>query len=328
MVRKQCRSSANLELILIHMSQAFTCFFRLPLELRQQVYRSHFSTLNLTYPHFGFPPLLLSSRQLHDEATPLYWENARLNFKGTKQLVDFLTSINYETLCKLRYIAVRGFPFPVYQDTEAFSYTTYNFEHVLPLFPGLQLSTLWVGDPFHGKWSMEDGWGHNAAYSAVDELIKSQGFKELIYVVENDRFLKPVRFQSHGSWSTTNTTNSMSGTHEPKSRHPQPSTWDAAIKERDGPSASVEMYRLLEDGNHRIPLRSEFETIQEATGKGDEGQIEVRIKRGTDADHVQKGELVSEWAKGLHDLFKKLSWKEIKEKELYVEAEDCPTAHL
>lgn len=55
------------------------------------------------------------------------------------------------------------------------------------------------------------------------------------------------------------------------------------IKERDDPSASVEMYRLLEDGSHRIPLRTEFETVQEATGKGDDGQIEVRIKRGTNA---------------------------------------------
>ncbi|KAL8905046.1 MAG: hypothetical protein Q9171_006824 [Xanthocarpia ochracea] len=283
-----------------------------------QVYRSYFSTLNLTYPHFGLPYLLLSSRRLHNEALPLYRENARFNFKGTKQLLDFLTSINHETLCKLRHIAVRGFSFLVYRDTEAFAYTTYSFEQVLPLFPGLQLSTLWVGDPFHGKWSSEDGWGHNATYSTVDELIKSQGFKELIFVVENDRFLKPVRFDSHAT----------SGTQGAESRHPQPSTWDAMIKERDGPSASVEMYRLLDDGSHRIPLRTEFETVQEATGKGDEGQIEVRIKRGTNADHVQKGELVNEWAKGLYDLFKELSWEEIKEKELYVEAEDDPTAHL
>ncbi|KAL9023970.1 MAG: hypothetical protein Q9196_006854 [Gyalolechia fulgens] len=293
-----------------------------------QVYRSHFSTLNLTYPHFDLPHLLLSSRQLHNEALPLYCENARFEFKGTKQLVDFLTAINHETLCKLRHIAVRGFPFPVYRDSEAFGYTTYSFEQVLPLFPGLQLSTLWVGDPFHGKWSSEDGWGHNATYSTVGELIKSQGFKELIYVVENDRFLKPVRFESQNSWSATNATDSTSGTHEAESRYPQPSTWDAMIKERDGPSAGVEMFRLLEDGSHRIPLRTEFETVQEASGKGSEGQIEVRIKRGTDADHVQKGELVSEWAKGLHDMFKGLSWEEIKEKELYVEAENDPTAHL
>ena len=262
---------------------------------------------------------------MHNEASPLYFENAQFKFKGTKQLVDFLTSINHETLCKLRHIAVRGFPFPVYRDTEAFAYTTHYFEQVLPLFPGLQLSTLWVGDPFHGKWSLEDGWGHNATYRTVDDLIKSQGFKELIYVIENDRFLKPVRFET---WSATNTTDSTSGTQEAEPRHPQPSTWDAMIKERDGPSASVEMYRLLEDGSHRIPLRTEFETVQEATGNGDEGQIEVRIKRGTNADHVQKGELVNEWAKGLHDLFKEVSWEEIKEKGLYVEAEDDPTAHL
>ncbi|KAL8643810.1 MAG: hypothetical protein Q9226_008107 [Calogaya cf. arnoldii] len=203
-------------------TMAFTPFFRLPLELRQQVYRSHYSTLNLTYPRFGLPHLLLSSRRLHNEALPLYCENARFKFKGTKQLVDFLTASITKPCASYAISPYEGFRF----------------------------------------------------------------------------------------------------------RHPQPSTWEAMIKERDGPSASVEMYRLLEDGSHRIPLRTEFETIQDATGKGDEGQIEVRIKRGTNADHVQEGELVNEWAKGLHDLFKELSWEEIKEKELYVEAEDDPTAHL
>ncbi|KAL8904479.1 MAG: hypothetical protein Q9207_003243 [Kuettlingeria erythrocarpa] len=307
---------------------SFTRFFRLPLELRHHVYRSYFSALNLTYPHLGPSPLLLSSRRLHSEASPSYWENVRFNFKGTKQLVDFLTSIDHETLCKLRHIAVRGFPFPVYRDPDAYGYSTYAFNDILPLFPGLQLSTLWVGDPFHGKWSTEDGWGHNASYSAIDDFIKCQGFKELVYVVENDRFLKRVRFENSNSWSVTNATDSTSGTWEPNIRYPQPSTWDAMMKERDGTTASVEMCRLLDDGNRRVPLDTEFETIQHATGNGDEGQIEVRIKRGTNADHAQKGGLVREWDHGLRDLFKEFTWKEIKEKELYVEAEDCPTAHL
>lgn len=248
-----------------------------------------------------------------------------MKFQGTKQLVDFLTSINHETLSKLRHIAVRAFPFPVYRDPEAYGYTTYPFSDVLPLFPGLQLSTLWVGDPFHGKWSAEDGWGHNAAYSSVDDFIKCQGFKELVYVVENDRFLKRVRFEEI---SMSNSTDSTSGIDEPVIRSPQPSTWDAMMKQRDGPTASVEMCRLLDGGNRRVPLKTEFETIQEATENADEGQIEIRIKRGTNSDHVQKGELVKEWGHDLRDLFKEFTWKEIKEKQLYVEAEDDPTAHL
>ncbi|KAL8727096.1 MAG: hypothetical protein Q9166_006283 [cf. Caloplaca sp. 2 TL-2023] len=198
------------------------------------------------------------------------------------------------------------------------------FDAVLPLFPGLQLETLWVGDPYHGKWSMEDGWGHNAAYHAVEDLIESQGFKEVTYVVEHDRFMRPVSFTTSNGYQP-----GVQGT-ETTPREPQPSTWDAMIKKRDGAEsgAKVQMFRLLDNGNRRIPLNTEFESVQEASDKEADGQIEIKIQRGRNADYVQTGKPRQKYDKELADLFHKITWKGILEKELYIDAEDDPTAHL
>ncbi|KAL9577760.1 MAG: hypothetical protein Q9203_007340, partial [Teloschistes exilis] len=56
-------------------------------------------------------------------------------------------------------------------------------------------------------------------------------------------------------------------------------------------------------------------------------QIKVRIKRGNGADYVQKGEQSNRMARRLLDLFQELTWKEIKEKGLYLDGEDDPTGH-
>ena len=306
------------------MAQASKFLLRLPLELRQHVYRTYFSSLNLTYPDFSPPPLATSCRQLREESLLLYWQNARFNFRGTKHLVDFLFSIDHATLSNLRHISVCGFPFPLYPNTEdASGYITYSFSYVLSLFPGLQLARLEVKDPYHGNGVDEDGWGNNATYSIVENLIHSQGFKELIYTVEHDRFLRPVSFTSYnvatGSQPDTKTTG----------RDPQPSAWDAMIKAKDGADsgAAVSMYRLLDESKCGVHLTA-FESIQPETEEIADGQIEIRIKRGQGVDCVQKGEVNDEWGQGLLDIFKDLTWREVLEKDLYVDPEYDPTAHL
>ncbi|KAL8703705.1 MAG: hypothetical protein Q9201_003106 [Fulgogasparrea decipioides] len=265
---------------------------------------------------------------MREEALTFYWQNAHFNFKSTKSLVDFLTSIGHGTLCKLRHISVRGYPLPLYRNVAHPSYyTTYSFSDVLPLFPGMQLSTLCLGDPFHGQWAQEDGWGHDAAYNAVETFIKSQGFKELIYIVEHDRFMKPVSFTS---FQAATATQPQVETTKTTDRHPQPSTWDSLIKERDGADsgASVPMYRLLDGGQRRLPLKVEFETVQEPSEENADGQIEIRIRRGSGSHYAQQGELFNQFAQPLSDLFKELTWNEILEKDLYLDGEDDPTAHL
>ncbi|KAL8838829.1 MAG: hypothetical protein Q9170_001984 [Blastenia crenularia] len=307
------------------MAGIFPRFFHLPLEIRQHVFEWYFSSLNWVYPHFHAPPILLASRQLHNEAKPYYWRNAHLEFSSTKQLLDFLTQIDNTTLTHLRHISVHGYPLPVYQnpdnpDSPSF-YTTYFFEYILPLFPGLQLSNLRVRSPWHGEGVDEDSWGHEAAYHSVATFIESQGFNRLIYIVAHDRFMKPVE------WTT-----SHHGTTEVKTseRQPQPSTWDAMLKARDGADsgASVTMYRVLDNGTRRVPLETEFETVHPESESITEGHIEVEVERGRDVDYVQRGEHIGPFAQQLSHLFKELTWKQILEKDLYVDPEPDPTAHL
>lgn len=246
-------------------------------------------------------------------------------------MVDFLTTIDQCTLTKLRHIAVRAFPFPcLLNEAHPWSYVTCSFHHVLPLFPGLQLSTLWVGDCFHVRGVGGDIWSYDVAYYIVDDFIESQGFRELIYVVDHDRFLKPVDNPDRGPASDSESEHWQTDT---GGRDAQPSTWNTKIQERDGADcgASVTMFRVV-DGNRRTA--QEFETIQEASDddqpchRYDTGQIEIRIKRGKGADYVQKGEQGNKEANPLLKLFKEMTWKEIKEKDPYLDGENNPLSHL
>lgn len=52
------------------------------------------------------------------------------------------------------------------------------------------------------------------------------------------------------------------------------------------------------------------------------------IRRGRDADIVQSGEQVYKSGRCLSELFREYSWKEILEKEIYVDPEDDPISFL
>lgn len=304
----------------------FTPFFRLPIELRNHVYEAYFSSLTLTYPIRGPLPILLASSQLHHEARPFYWRHVRFDFQGTRHLVDFLTSIEHEDLCNIRRISVQAYPFLIYRTVEAKErgdYTTYSFDCVLHLFPGLQLSSLWVRDGLYDECDEEDEWVNDVVYDSVGPLIESNGYKELVLLLGDDRLMRASGYTSSSRpprWTAT-----MEWGHI----DPQPSTWDAMIKQRDGgeSGAGVEMYRLLNDGERRVPLTTEFETVQRAPGyKMLDGQIEIRTKRGRNADYMEKAECKDPRTQDLCDLFNRLTWTEIQEKGLYLNNEDDPTA--
>ncbi|KAL8974226.1 MAG: hypothetical protein Q9197_001539 [Variospora fuerteventurae] len=303
---------------------SFTLFRRFPIELRHRIYTAHFSTLTQTYPAIRPPPILLASRQLHDEALPSYWRTNHFAFPGTKHLVDFLTSIPDSTLRSLRHVSVCAYPFPVYPVDAPGGYITYLFDRVLSLFPGLQLSRLWVGDPY--AVALEP-WGHDVAYAMVEMLSRGDAWRELVYVVEHDRFMKSCPLTSIDLATNVRTV-------EWSPRDPQPSTWDAMIKARDGvdSGAGVEMCRLFDGGKRRVPLTTEFETVQRLeegfVTMPDDGQIEITVRRGRNADVVEKGVTDCEKTEGLRALFKEIGWKGIQAKGLYLDGEDDPTAHL
>ena len=135
--------------------------------------------------------------------------------------------------------------------------------------------------------------------------------------------MKPVVFKS--------IVRDMPPTEERHEREPQPRTWDAWVKQRDGEEsgAGVEMFACK--GGVWEEVKGDY-VPEEAGGDGggeEEVAIEVRIRRGRGADVVQDGVFKDEYSANLGKLFEELSWEEIKERGLFVEgAEVDPTAHL
>ena len=202
--------------------------------------------------------------------------------------------------------------------------TAYGFCCVLSLFPGLKLSTLEVKDTYHQPGTRCDRWGHDASYNDVEELIESDGFRELIYVSTSDRFLKYEEGLSYFA---------LSPGREPY-RDPQPSSWDMMIKRRDGAESGAEarIYRITKEGP--VELKVEFETERSfdwGQSAAFDEPIEVHIKRGEGVDYTQAGKRIidPEWELPLIDLFKRFTWDEIKQQGLYYEVEDSnPCAWL
>lgn len=307
--------------------------FDLPREIRDQIYASYFSSITLTYPTFALPPLLFTSRQLHAEALPLLRSNATYDLITTEHFIDYLTTLSPATLAQLRHISVRDVPFPVYPDVDDSYYVTHLFSTLLPLFPGLRLGTLIIEDAFHGEDAAEDGLGHNATYDGLQEMVKEgKGWKELILRSTSDRWLVAVVFQMCAADGTVRTM--INGGSK------QPETWDRLIKERDGQEsgAKVEMWSCKAQGvwekveeAYNAEVEDEAEQDDLDGAEPARSSIEVRVRRGKEADYAQDGMIAHErtFSRQLREMLEKLGWKEIKARGLFVPgAEDDPMSHL
>lgn len=252
-------------------------------------------------------------------------------------MVDYLTGITKSELVRLRHMSVRGIPMPfnraphLYTPKDDCSCKVYYFYSVLALFPALQLDKLTVYDPYHGEGVSEDVYGHWGTYREIDLLVKiAKGFKELVFISENDRCLN---------------SNYLGG-----KVAAQPSTWDKMVKDRDGVNsgAGVEMFTFAKgqrakmvgdhpfyhlrhdgrvvvaddnrDGDDAIPWDNKLHGGEEHSENVDrwleviEGGVELRVRRGNDADYVQDGKSLDE----MYAISAQLSWKEIKEQGLFV----------
>ncbi|KAF6220512.1 hypothetical protein HO133_002945 [Letharia lupina] len=329
---------------------SFTRFLALPLEIRNQIYASHFRATTITYPTFTLPPLLSTSHRIHTEALPSLRPNATYNLLTTEHLVDHLTTLTPASLAQLRHISLRGLPLPVYPSDDDSCYHTHLFPSLLPLFQGLRLDTLEVTDAYHGEDVCEDGWGHNATYYDLEGMIKEgQGWKELVFKSASDRWLDAVVFESRAADGAV--------TRETNGRDKQPGAWDRMIKERDGEEsgARVEMWSRREGGVWRKVEGDYNAEVEDPAGQdcfegngepvlsierqGDDESdvgpvrpsIEVRVRRGKGAEYVQDGRSMDEhkYSRKLREMFEKLGWKEIKAQGLFIPgAEDDPTSHL
>lgn len=144
--------------------------------------------------------------------------------------MDFLTSIDSAGLRRLRHISARSHPLVLYPHPNDNSVCyPHGFPTVLQLFPGLQLSTLTVRDTYHEPGTWHDGFCDEPAYGMVEDLIKSDGFKELIYTSTSHCFMRPKDFE--------------------------PFLEEYTPQQEGG---GVEMFRHTKDG--RVRLKDEFET--------------------------------------------------------------------
>ena len=253
----------------------------------------------------------------------------------TEQFVDLLASKSPTERSAIKHLHVIAYPFPLFASADEDFYTTYSFDQLLPIFDGLNLDKFEVEEPYHAPYAAEDGWGHDATYHGLEDLLQaSQGWKELVYRSQTDKWLKPVTF----------TSGSASGTEDHTSgRDPQPESWDKMIKERDGAEsgASVEMW---------VQEKGEGTTWRQVSGgykpKGiitaevrDDGYdpnpgmaVEFRARRGEGVDYQQTGEKVIQphetRRKRLYELFETDGWEKIKETVFLKGAENDPTAHL
>ena len=203
-------------------------FFRLPLELRELIYGYVYSSITVKH---GFnttssnrTALLQTCKQIHHEAWHHVPLNIRFEFRGTETMLDTLLSVDQAVVTRVRFIRVKAFPFPLYKTPNRDYYPTYYFSNALTLLPGLHLDQLVVEDSFHA-FGLVDGWRDVVTYLDIENLLKSDGWKELVYITPNTDFI-------------------ASGYDHRRKRLAQPGTWDGLLKEKDGKQsgAQVEMW--------------------------------------------------------------------------------------
>ncbi|ORY13083.1 hypothetical protein BCR34DRAFT_279088 [Clohesyomyces aquaticus] len=198
----------------------------LPLELRELIYQHIFSTYTIRHG-YGRPTssnrvaLLQTCKQIHHEAWRFLPLSAQFDFRGTEAMLDTLLSVDQSVVTRVRHMRVRAYPFPLYAEGRVDYYSTYEFSNALSLLPGLHLNRLVVDDCWHG-FGMVDGWRDVVTYFDIEALIKSDGWKELVYHTPNTDFI-------------------ASGYDHRKKRVAQPENWNALLKERDG-EAEVQMF--------------------------------------------------------------------------------------
>ncbi|KAI9703260.1 MAG: hypothetical protein M1836_007826 [Candelina mexicana] len=290
----------------------------MPVELRLMIYERLFRSLTVRH---GFEvssvkhsSILSTCRLIHQEAKPLLTPNISFHFRSTERMVDHLMILTPEQIQSIRYIRVKAFPFPLYPNTDFDCYTTYGFPYTLSMFPGLQLDYLAVEDCYHDGLD-KGGFVDGGTYCDIDTLILSDGWKELHYTTPTTEFL---------TWD---------GGYEGERPPSQPAGWNADMQDRDGKGsgASVVMYVSLEPGVAGATSHPTSREIYAAAPQNSdsspniEREVLVVARRGRNAVYVQDGSMLDP---PIQNLLRQMTWQEIKQKGLLLEAEEGPCDHL
>lgn len=206
--------------------------FKLPLELRQSIYKSAFQSTRISHgerpvqrlERLNIRPIpnslavLRTCRRVRNEIGDSWLSQVRFSFEDPTTMMDKLAALPIARLAKVRHVRVRG-------ETQMLSFgdddAYYRLVHLLPLLPGLQLDTLTVLNMY----------SNSVTYDTLNTLIMySNGWKELRFISHSSAFLgyayprdESVRYQ----------------------RRPQPSHWAGIMNDRDGIESkpSVTVYR-------------------------------------------------------------------------------------
>lgn len=220
-------------------------FQKLPPEIRLEIYSHVFYSTRLSFgclwhtsldSHRNFrlrpAPNSLSAlrvcRRFNDEIGDSWLGQVLFSFSDSETMLDKLADLDRQTMGKLRHLRYMcehqlELETQIIEDGE-YQERNFHLPEVLKLLHGLHLDRLTVVGPSIAQ----------VGYTILDTLINhSDGWKELYHISHNSMMLGFGKFDK------------MRGDFEwiGDLRAPQPSTWIQALAARDGPTASVTIYR-------------------------------------------------------------------------------------
>ncbi|KAF2180165.1 hypothetical protein K469DRAFT_715783 [Zopfia rhizophila CBS 207.26] len=202
-------------------------FLSLAAEIRLQIYEYYLPHVYVRIDSSGYhlPALLLTCRTVYEEAFPLMASNVVFSFFSTGYFIDFFSAISQETTKKIRHVFVHGTPFHISDPGEKGRRHSYDIRDAIEYFPGLQLETLSIRDPYHGP--------------NIDECDCSslRTYYNLEYFAAHGRGWRELRVY-------LTSTACFNVEHPHFDAQPQPADWDAMMKWRDGKDggAKVQIY--------------------------------------------------------------------------------------
>lgn len=276
----------------------------LPLELRELIYQELFRPYVVRHgfgrgKHENRAAILQTCKKISMEAWRFLPQCVSFHFRGTEAMLETLLSVDQSVVTRVRNIRVKSFQFPLYSTGRSNYYTTYYFSNALSLLPGLHLDTLVVEDSFHG-FGLVDTWRDVATYLDFEEILKSDAWRELVYVTPNTDFI-------------------ASGYDHRHRRVAQPQGWDKLVKERDGEESGAKVEMFINQESSNFDPQTDYtklrpwsahpghEVVQNFRIAGPDqdlkGQVIIVARRARKANVVQTG------------LSEKKTWTELKNQE-------------
>lgn len=232
--------------------------------------------------------ILLTCRQIYEEAEGLWIYRVLFNFESAEAILDKLSPLSSSTISKIRYVRV-ACPTLLLQPLGDEEDVYYRLVWALKLLPGLRLDRLTVLMLY----------SHQEAYENINGLVKhGNGWRELYFLAGNSEMLGFSRIEVYAA--------------PPYQRQPQPYTWNKMLLERDegDPGGSVTVYRSTQfgrvgrvlDSSKRQILEQKISSeedprdygVQEDPGLMAEGEKEKELlvvaKRGPNVNILERDE--------------------------------------